>query len=251
MAARHIGRCAVVPVIAAAVAVLALPAAAAGPAHPVLHRAVLHAGLSGTLQVGSRGAQVVMLQRQLGVDADGDFGPMTRSAVVAYEATTNRPQDGVVSPATWTALFGGPPVPGAPPAPPVPIPPPTSGNTLPVVSNDVAARAVTLAASQAGKPYLWGGSGPNAYDCSGLTQWVYHQLGVALPRVTGDQSRAVQHVPYAAARLGDLVLFYDATGAVFHVGIYAGGGQMWDAPHTGTVVQKQAVWTTQVWIGRV
>ncbi len=99
--------------------------------------------------------------------------------------------------------------------------------------------AIDLAQQHLGVPYVWGGESPSGFDCSGLIQYVYRQLGVNLPRVAADQARVGQPVPsLAEARPGDLVAFNDP---VDHIGIYAGNGLMVVAPKTGDVVKVQAI----------
>lgn len=112
----------------------------------------------------------------------------------------------------------------------------TSGSTG---RGDVGARAVALAESQAGTPYRWGGNAPGGFDCSGLVQWTYKQLGVDLPRVSTQQATVGAAVSPADARPGDLVFFEE--GKVDHIGIYAGGGKWVVAPHTGDVVKVEPV----------
>lgn len=111
-------------------------------------------------------------------------------------------------------------------------------------------RAVYLASLHAGQPYVYGAAGPAAFDCSGLTSYVYRQLGHPIPRVAGDQYAATYHVSQSAAQPGDLIFFYSGS-YVYHVGIYAGHGMIWHAPHTGTVVQLSTLWTSAYLVGRV
>lgn len=106
-------------------------------------------------------------------------------------------------------------------------------------SGDLGARAVALAGQQAGTPYVWGGNAPGGFDCSGLVQWTYKQLGVDLPRVSTQQATVGTAVSPADARPGDLVFFEE--GKVDHIGIYAGGGKWVVAPHTGDVVKVERV----------
>ena len=97
-----------------------------------------------------------------------------------------------------------------------------------------------VAAAQVGKPYVWGGSGPNDFDCSGLVQWTFAHIGVRMPRVAQEQFFSGPQVPYADARPGDLLFWhYDPTDPndVDHVAIYAGNGMMLVAPHTGLDVE--------------
>lgn len=96
-----------------------------------------------------------------------------------------------------------------------------------------------------GVPYVWGGATPSGFDCSGLVQYVYAQLGVHLPRTTYTQVKVGSPVAtLTQAQPGDLVFFAGSDGTLSspgHVGIYVGSGKMIDAPYTGTVVQVQAV----------
>lgn len=109
--------------------------------------------------------------------------------------------------------------------------------------------AVDLAQQHLGVPYLWGGESPAGFDCSGLIQYVYRQLGVSLPRVAADQARAGQPVASLADAVpGDLVAFNDP---VDHIGIYAGNGLMVIAPKSGDVVKVQAIYKEPAAIRRV
>lgn len=103
----------------------------------------------------------------------------------------------------------------------------------------LAALAIAAAKSRLGDQYVWGGSGPNVFDCSGLTQWSYGQAGFALPRVAADQYNVGQHVSLAQLQPGDLLFWAtnvtDPT-TIHHVAMYLGAGMMIEAPHTGSVV---------------
>ncbi len=108
-----------------------------------------------------------------------------------------------------------------------------------------AARVVSLASSLEGTPYVWGGSTPAGFDCSGLVQYVYGQLGINVPRTSEEQATVGTPVSsLAAAQPGDLLFFAGSDGTASspgHVAIYIGNGQMIAAPYTGTVVQQQPV----------
>ncbi|MEV5902981.1 NlpC/P60 family protein [Streptomyces sp. NPDC052127] len=101
-----------------------------------------------------------------------------------------------------------------------------------------AEKALAFARAQIGKPYVWGATGPDSYDCSGLTQAVWKAAGVTLPRTTYDQVNAGTTVSLADARPGDLIFFYDD---VSHVGVYIGNGMMIHAPKPGAYVREESV----------
>ena len=105
----------------------------------------------------------------------------------------------------------------------------------PVAAGSQAARvAVQTALAQVGKPYVWGASGPGAFDCSGLTMYSYAAAGVALPHSSSAQSSMGTPVSRGQLQPGDLVFFYSP---VSHVGMYIGNGQMVHASTEGTPVQ--------------
>lgn len=95
-------------------------------------------------------------------------------------------------------------------------------------------RALDAAMSKLGAPYVWGATGPNSFDCSGLVQWAYRQAGVSVPRTTYDQAGGGSPVGRGDLRPGDVVLFNGAE----HVGLYAGGGTVVHAPTAGQPVKK-------------
>jgi cell wall-associated NlpC family hydrolase len=130
----------------------------------------------------------------------------------------------------------------APRSNPSPAPVPSNGS--------LGSRAISIASRYFGVPYRYGGTTPRGFDCSGLVQYVYAQLGVRLPRTAQQQYGATRRVSRSAARPGDLVFFFGG-GGISHVGIYAGGNMMIAAPHSGTVVRKQPIYSANVAFGRV
>jgi peptidoglycan DL-endopeptidase CwlO len=122
-------------------------------------------------------------------------------------------------------------------------PPSTSGVVAPPVSVPVTPTgaghpaAASIAMRYLGVPYVWGGASPGGFDCSGLVMYVYAQLGISLGHFTGAQWSASIPISQSQAQPGDLVFF----NGVSHVGIYIGGGQMVNAPHTGSVVRIDSI----------
>ncbi|MFE9992907.1 NlpC/P60 family protein [Streptomyces sp. NPDC005381] len=102
-----------------------------------------------------------------------------------------------------------------------------------------AGKALAFARTQIGKPYVWGATGPDSYDCSGLTQAAWKAAGVSLPRVTYDQVNAGTTVSLTDAKPGDLVFFYDD---ISHVGLYIGNGMMIHAPKPGAYVREESIY---------
>ncbi|MFJ2636836.1 NlpC/P60 family protein [Streptomyces sp. NPDC087422] len=112
---------------------------------------------------------------------------------------------------------------------------PLPGDTTPVAApSSRAAQAVAFAYRALGLPYVWGSTGPNSYDCSGLTQAAWRAAGVSLPRTTYTQINAGTRVSESQLQPGDLVFFYSG---ISHVGLYIGNGQMIHAPHPGAPVR--------------
>jgi len=97
--------------------------------------------------------------------------------------------------------------------------------------------ALLAAESRIGTPYRYGGSGPDAFDCSGLVAYAYQQAGVTVPRTAAQQYAVARTVPRRDLRPGDLVFFRLSGREVSHVGIYAGDGQFVHAPQTGGQVR--------------
>jgi cell wall-associated NlpC family hydrolase len=111
-------------------------------------------------------------------------------------------------------------------------------------------RAVREAARHLGAPYVYGATGPTAFDCSGFTGYVFARLGVRLPRTAAEQYDAVRHVSVADRQIGDLIFFRLGGGRIDHVGIYAGNDQIVVAPKTGDHVRYERIWTSYT-VGRV
>jgi peptidoglycan DL-endopeptidase CwlO len=93
---------------------------------------------------------------------------------------------------------------------------------------------LTYARSRLGCRYVWAGSGPRVFDCSGFTAWCYRQIGISLPHSSQAQINCGQRVSRANLQPGDLVFFGSP---IHHVGMYIGGGMMIHAPHSGDVVK--------------
>ena len=113
---------------------------------------------------------------------------------------------------------------------PLPTPPSVDGG---------AGTAVQWAEQELGKPYEYGAAGPDAFDCSGLTMFVWGQAGVGLPHSAAAQWDDTTRIPVSELQPGDLVFYYQP---IDHVGIYVGGGQMIVADHTGTNVRYASIY---------
>ena len=119
--------------------------------------------------------------------------------------------------------------------PAVGVPYTTVANSKPTASPAAMRKtAMSLALSKVGKPYRWGASGPNAFDCSGLVKWSFAQAGKALPRTSRAQAGAGTPVSRANLQPGDLVFFYKP---ISHVGIYIGNGKVVHASRKGQPVK--------------
>ena len=131
---------------------------------------------------------------------------------------------------------------------------PAAAHTTSASSSSTAsfgARAVQEAARHEGKPYEYGATGPGSFDCSGFVQSVYGQLGVHVPRTSGEQYAASRKVSQADRRAGDLIAMRSDSGRITHVGIYAGDDSWWVARRSGTTVTRQQLYSSNYGVGRV
>ena len=120
----------------------------------------------------------------------------------------------------------------------------SSASTAPAPASN-AGGAVAIAMQYVGRPYVSGAAGPDAFDCSGLVQYVYAQMGISLPRTAQAQGSAGRLVSAAEAQPGDIVYFGH------HVGIYAGDGKMIDAGTESTGVVYRDIYETPIGYVRV
>ena len=119
------------------------------------------------------------------------------------------------------------------------------------LTGDWRARVLRVARDQTGDRYAYGAAGPSAFDCSGLTSYVYRlATGKRLPHSSSAQQGSTRRISAASARPGDLVFFHDG-GHVYHVAIYAGRHTIIHAPYPGQRVKRERIWTSAVTYGRV
>ena len=102
-------------------------------------------------------------------------------------------------------------------------------------------KLVSLANSKLGCKYVWGATGPNAFDCSGLTSWLYKQIGITIPRTSLAQSKSGTSISKDELQPGDLVFFKTTSAPVGHVGIYVGNGQFIHAPNSSKPVKYDSL----------
>jgi cell wall-associated NlpC family hydrolase len=172
------------------------------------------------------------------------------------EAARNRPAPAAIlaAPGPALAVEGGPAITEAPRVPnpagaPVAAPPaaakaapaqgaPASAAPAAVPASGKGAVAVAEARKQLGKPYVYGGAGPDNFDCSGLTRWAWKAAGVSLSHSAYDQWFETTRVPVDQVQPGDLLFFGDdGVESIHHNAIYIGGGDMIEASQTGTPIR--------------
>ena len=121
-------------------------------------------------------------------------------------------------------------------AAPAPAQPAAKPAAAPANDAPAAGGVLAIAAQFAGLPYVYGGSTPAGFDCSGFTMYVFGKAGISLPRTAAAQQAAV--TPVSDPQPGDLV-FYGS----YHVGVYVGNGYIVDAPSSGRMVSKRKMWS--------
>lgn len=172
---------------------------------------------------GDQGDEVAQIQKALAglgyeVSIDGDFGSATKEAVIAFQKSKGLEPDGLVGDATYRALLGRD------------MPEVSRGSTA------VVRRVVQTSMQYIGVPYVFGGTTPGGFDCSGYTRYVFANAGVYLPRMADEQYWVGSSVSYGNLQVGDLVFFTTYAPGVSHVGIYMGNGTFIHASSSRGVV---------------
>jgi cell wall-associated NlpC family hydrolase len=155
------------------------------------------------------------VQAELGLAADGVFGPQTRKAVRAFQRAHGLEVDGVVGPATLAALGLSGGTGAARTVAATEAETPSSGAS----SASGVQAAVAAAMSKVGAPYSYGATGPSSFDCSGLTSWAMRQAGISIPRTSFAQYGIGSAVSKGSIQAGDLVFFNTAGPGASDVGI--------------------------------
>lgn len=167
-------------------------------------------------RIGDQGSDVVAIQSQLvslgyDVEADGDFGPATAEAVKEFQKSKGIQVDGFVGNTTYKALLG---------------------REMPVVqhsSNYISRSIIQTSMNYIGVPYVFGGTTPNGFDCSGYVRYVFSNAGIYLPRMADEQYAVGSFVSMNELTAGDLVFFSTYEAGPSHVGIYLGNGNFINA----------------------
>lgn len=163
---------------------------------------------------GDQGQDIASIQGQLNAlgysvgSADGDFGEATANAISNFQRDRGLDVDGVIGMDTYRAIMGRD------------MEVSRSDN-----SSSIVRRIVQSSLRYQGIPYVFGGTTPNGFDCSGFTRYVFAQAGIYLPRSADEQYEVGRSVSYSRLQSGDLVYFTTYESGASHVGIYLGNGQ--------------------------
>lgn len=123
--------------------------------------------------------------------------------------------------------------------------------TVAFTSSTAGGRILAEAKRHVGAPYVFAASGPSRFDCSGYTMYVYRKaVGVKLPHKANSQQKFGKAVSKGSKKVGDLIVYRTGTYG-YHVGIYAGGGYMYDSPHTGSTVGKHKLYGSNYVVRRL
>ncbi len=165
-----------------------------------------------SFQYGDDGQEVMAIQKRLAElnysvgTIDGDFGSGTEAAIKRFQADHGLDVDGVVGSDTYRALMN---------------------KEMPPNRSNSSVRTVLRAAySVMGTPYVFGGTSPYGFDCSGFTQYAFARAGISLARAADGQYYGSRRISMGELRPGDLVFFSTYAAGASHVGIYIGNGQM-------------------------
>lgn len=193
---------------------------------------------SPTLSRNSKGNDVVTLQKRLytiGYDIteiDGVFGNETERAVAAFQHDQKISVTGIVNNATWRALKKAKPITGrkisdikSQPVNTVKGGDKLVGYGKTFISEKQAASIVKTAKKFMGVPYIFGGTTPSGFDCSGFLQYIFKQNGFSIPRLADDQYKLGKSVKISQLEVGDLVFFSTYASGASHCGIYVGEGK--------------------------
>lgn len=197
-----------------------------------------HAFASPTLQNGSHGHDVLLLQQKLTEigyslgKADGVFGKSTEQAVAQFQRDQNIRVTGIVNAATWRALKTAKKRPwGANVQPPATtddtpiVKAPLAPNNVPILPRAKVTTLIQTAKNYIGTPYTFGGTTPKGFDCSGYLQYVFAKNGISIPRLADDQYKlGTRTKSTSQLEPGDLVFFTTYEPGPSHCGIYLGSG---------------------------